>query len=202
SGVSWTRSGRGAARTATARSPSCCGSSRSSMAAEPLMATGSRTTVDLPLRGMSCAACAARIEQGLAALPGVAGRTVHFAAARAGGRAGVSLRRGALEWEGLIGRSAGLGYEVPVTRLALPVTGMSCAACAGRVEAALRGVAGVATASVNFAAERAEVLLPEGRVAVADLRRAVRAAGYDIPEGAGTEAAATPEPAPREAARA
>src|SRR5262245_8468355 len=198
SGAWWTRSGREAAGTATARSPSCCGSSRSSMAAEPPMTTGSRTTVDLPLRGMSCAACAARIEQGLAALPGVAGATVNFAAERAS----VSFDPAALDVERLIGRIAELGYEVPLTRLAIPVTGMSCAACAGRVEAALRGVAGVAGASVNFAAERAEVLLPAGRVAVADLRRAVRAAGYDIPEGAGAEAGAAAEPDREEAARA
>src|SRR5262249_56470755 len=129
---------------------------------------------------------------------GVGGASVNLGA----GRASVSCDRASLDVERLIGRIAELGYEVPLTRLALPVTGMSCAACAGRVEAAVRGVAGVAGASVNFATERAEVLLPEGRVAVADLRRAVRAAGYDIPEGAGTEAAATPEPAPREAARA
>ena len=57
---------------------------------------------------------------------------------------------------------------------------MSCAACVGRVESALRGVPGVEEASVNLATERAQVAFPEGRVSVDDLRRAVQAAGYDL----------------------
>ena len=38
-----------------------------------------------------------------------------------------------------------------------PVEGMSCAACAGRIERALRSVPGVAEASVNLATEMATV---------------------------------------------
>ena len=47
------------------------------------MAGVRETTIELPLRGMSCAACAARIEQGLATLPGVKSAAVSFAAERA-----------------------------------------------------------------------------------------------------------------------
>jgi len=57
------------------------------------------------------------------------------------------------------------------------VEGMSCAACAGRVERALRAVTGVAEASVNMATElasvRADVPLPFDA-----LEAAVRKAGY------------------------
>jgi P-type Cu+ transporter len=142
------------------------------MGAEP------RSTVELPLRGMSCAACAARIERGLATLPGVESAAVNFAAERAT----VSFDPAALDVDRLIARVTELGYEVPLSQLTLPVTGMSCAACVGRVERALRQVPGVAGASVNLATERARVVFPEGRVAPADLRQAVRAAGYDVPE--------------------
>jgi copper chaperone CopZ len=41
--------------------------------------------------------------------------------------------------------------------LTLPVEGMSCASCVGRVERALKAVPGVLDASVNLAAERADV---------------------------------------------
>ena len=44
----------------------------------------------------------------------------------------------------------------PVT-LTLPVEGMTCASCVGRVERALRAVPGVVQATVNFPTERAEV---------------------------------------------
>ena len=67
----------------------------------------------------------------------------------------------------------------PAPRLSLPVEGMTCASCAGRVERALARVPGVASASVNLAAERAEVT---GTAAPADLAAAIRAAGYAVPE--------------------
>ena len=58
-----------------------------------------------------------------------------------------------------------------------PVEGMSCAACAGRVERALRAVPGVAEASVNMATELASVRA-EAPLAFAGLQAAVRKAGY------------------------
>jgi Cu+-exporting ATPase len=62
------------------------------------------------------------------------------------------------------------------TRVELSIDGMSCAACASRVERALESVDGV-EASVNLATERATVAVPGG-VAPAELVRAVEAAGY------------------------
>lgn len=66
--------------------------------------------------------------------------------------------------------------------ISLPIEGMTCASCVGRVEAALRKVAGVGSVAVNLATERAEVR-PSGYGAVdrAGLVRAVEAAGYDVP---------------------
>ncbi len=58
-----------------------------------------------------------------------------------------------------------------------PVDGMSCAACAGRVERALRAVPGVAEASVNMATEVASVRA-ESPLAFEGLEAAVRKAGY------------------------
>ncbi len=62
-------------------------------------------------------------------------------------------------------------------RLDLPITGMTCAACANRVEKKLNKLDGV-TASVNYATEKAAVTY-EGEVTQDDLLGAVRAAGYD-----------------------
>lgn len=41
--------------------------------------------------------------------------------------------------------------------LSLPIEGMTCASCVGRVEAALAKVEGVASVSVNLATERADI---------------------------------------------
>jgi Cu+-exporting ATPase len=71
--------------------------------------------------------------------------------------------------------------QVPVTepRLSLPVEGMTCATCAGRVERALAKLPGVTSARVNLAAETAEVV---GTAAPAALAAAIRAAGYGVAE--------------------
>src|SRR2546426_447696 len=60
----------------------------------------------------------------------------------------------------------------------LPVQGMTCASCVGRVERALKKVEGVQSASVNLATERALVTLA-GSADVAALVAAVHKAGYE-----------------------
>ena len=62
--------------------------------------------------------------------------------------------------------------------LDLGVDGMTCASCVGRVERALRKVPGVQDASVNLATESARVVFQPGEQMEAQLRRAVRDAGY------------------------
>ncbi len=59
----------------------------------------------------------------------------------------------------------------------LPITGMTCASCAGRVERALRKVPGVKNATVNLANERAHVEVLE-HIDPASLLAAVDKAGY------------------------
>ena len=59
----------------------------------------------------------------------------------------------------------------------LPITGMTCASCAGRVERALRRVPGVKNATVNLANERAHVEVLE-QIDPANLIAAVDKAGY------------------------
>jgi P-type Cu+ transporter len=60
----------------------------------------------------------------------------------------------------------------------LDLDGLHCAACVGRVERALSGVPGVASARVNLAARRAQVAHAPGRDMPDALVRAVTAAGY------------------------
>lgn len=67
--------------------------------------------------------------------------------------------------------------------LDLPVSGMTCASCAGRVERALRKVPGVQDASVNLASEQARVQLaaPSSSNTLPALVAAVEQAGYQVP---------------------
>ncbi|MEK1906139.1 MAG: heavy metal translocating P-type ATPase [Pseudomonas sp.] len=61
----------------------------------------------------------------------------------------------------------------------LPIHGMTCASCAGRVERALSQVPGVQQSSVNLASEQARVVAPA--VQLDALISAVAQAGYDVP---------------------
>lgn len=74
-----------------------------------------------------------------------------------------------------------------------PVLGMSCAACAARVEKVLAHQPGVYAAHINYAAANAAVEYDPARTAPGSLREAVRAAGYDLVTGTGADAAAQAE---------
>ncbi len=69
-----------------------------------------------------------------------------------------------------------------VERRTLPVRGMHCAACVGKVEGALRSVPGVAEVAVNLATERATVTFDPARTDLARLQEAVARAGYELLE--------------------
>lgn len=63
--------------------------------------------------------------------------------------------------------------------VSLPIEGMTCASCVGRVERALMAVPGVETASVNLATERASITIAPG-VARATLVDAIENTGYSV----------------------
>ncbi|MBA5638438.1 copper-translocating P-type ATPase [Duganella sp. LX20W] len=69
---------------------------------------------------------------------------------------------------------------VSIKELDLPISGMTCASCAGRVEKALAAAPGVRSVSVNLATETARVTGEAGLSANA-LAAVVRKAGYDVP---------------------
>ena len=59
--------------------------------------------------------------------------------------------------------------ERQLERIDLPVTGMSCASCALRIEKGLTNTEGVSEATVNFAAEKATVLYAPGETSLSTL---------------------------------
>ncbi len=54
------------------------------------------------------------------------------------------------------------------SKIVLPLTGMSCASCAARIQEGLSGLRGVKSASVNFAAEKATIFYDKALVSVDD----------------------------------
>ncbi len=123
------------------------------------------------LSGLSCASCVARAEAVLREVEGVAEARVNLAreSATVSGGASAKVLAEALD---------GAGYPARRTRVALRVEGLSCASCVGRAEAALRGVPGVLSASVNLANETAQVEVLDGAAAPERLAAALTEAGY------------------------
>jgi Cu+-exporting ATPase len=131
--------------------------------------------VELPVEGMSCASCVARVEEGLQQTPGVSAAQVNFASERAS----VAFDPGKVSVQDLVKAVDGAGYAVPRERIVIPISGMSCASCVAKVEDAVRRVDGVLEASVNLAREQAAVEYIPGVTTPEALRQAIREAGYE-----------------------
>ncbi len=168
------------------------------------------STVNLPIRGMSCASCVQRVERALSAAPGVRGATVNFATERANVRfdpratdveqlclvvegAGYGVAREELTAQGAPARPAA-DVATDAARWTLQIEGMSCGSCVRRVEGALEGMPGVREANVNLPLQRATVLMEAGAASFEDLARAVEGAGYRVVRPAAPAASVSEEP--------
>ncbi|MFM4705002.1 heavy metal translocating P-type ATPase [Aeromonas bivalvium] len=141
------------------------------------------TTIQLPIQGMSCANCASRIGAALNRIDGVEAR-VNFALEQAA----VTLQDEASLPE-VVARIRQQGYEVPGERVEFQVSGMSCAACAGRIERTLSALPGALSAEVNFATERALITLLPGPLTPAALRDQIVALGFGAEQVRGSVSA-------------
>ncbi|MBI2879926.1 MAG: copper-translocating P-type ATPase [Candidatus Rokubacteria bacterium] len=139
---------------------------------ETTPAAGER--LDLPVQGMSCASCVARIEEGLSGLSGVLGASVNFAAEKVT----ITYDPDRIRVTEFIKTIRELGYSSPLQKATLAVSGMSCASCVATIEKGLSQLPGVVLAGVNLGTEKATVEYVPGTIRVEDLTRAVEAVGY------------------------
>ncbi|SDH55818.1 heavy metal translocating P-type ATPase [Propionivibrio dicarboxylicus] len=128
--------------------------------------------IDLPIAGMTCAACAARIEKVLNRLPGVEA-SVNLAAERAR----VDLAGDGTTPAQVVAAIEKAGFSVPPQTLEVGLEGMTCAACAARIEKVLNRLPGV-EAAVNLASERARLRIVPGVVDTARILAAIEKAGF------------------------
>jgi Cu+-exporting ATPase len=129
----------------------------------------------LSIGGMTCAACAGRIEKTVRKIEGVGAATVNLAGEKlfveyADIRTLSSVKEAVVK----------IGYQVleKSRSLSIPVGGMTCAACSARVEKALARVEGVESASVNLATEKATVIYNPALVKIPAIKEAIEKAGY------------------------
>ncbi|WDZ64137.1 heavy metal translocating P-type ATPase [Paenibacillus polymyxa] len=144
-------------------------------------ATDGDKQTTLHITGMSCAACASRIEKGLNRIDGVAQANVNLALEQAS----ISYDPKQVEIPEFRDKIASLGFGTVSEEANLNVTGMTCAACATRIEKGLNRMPGVTGATVNLAMETAHVEYAAGSITVGDLVSKIEQLGYGaIPQSA------------------
>ncbi|UGB33489.1 heavy metal translocating P-type ATPase [Metabacillus sp. B2-18] len=130
--------------------------------------------VSLGITGMTCASCATRIEKNLLKLDGVSKANVNLASEKVS----VSYNPAQTSVEQLMASVKKTGYGFREEKTTLALTGMTCAACATRIEKGLKKVDGVINANVNLANEKANIEYIPGKTNVDQLIGAVKKAGY------------------------
>ena len=132
----------------------------------------------LNIRGMTCAACAQRIEKTVRKLSGISQASVNLASEKLF----VEYDSSTLELSAIKAAVAKIGYEVVEksenANVTIPIGGMTCAACAKRVEKAVGKLDGVINTSVNFATEKATVAYDPQKIRMSAIRAAIEKAGY------------------------
>ena len=142
-------------------------------------------SLTLPIEGMTCASCSARVERALQRVPGVRQASVNLASESAAVELDAPVTA-----DTLTQAVEKAGYAVPRDEAELRIDGMTCATCVARVEKALKAVPGVLQASVNLATSTAQLTRLAGSARTPALLQAVQRAGYEASE----VAAAAPAP--------
>lgn len=128
----------------------------------------------IQITGMTCAACATRIEKGLNKMEGVEQATVNLALEKSA----IKYDPSKLNEADFEKKIEALGYGVVKQKAEFDITGMTCAACSTRIEKGLNKMEGIASANVNLALEKATIEFNPSEVTIADMIAKVEKLGY------------------------
>jgi len=154
----------------------------------------------IPVEGMTCAACAARVRRTLEDIDGIVSAEVSLA------ERNVTVRYvdKTLSSDNLVAAINALGYrarapiaaepqtkatnetgafasnasESQATSVTIPVTGMACEYCAKTLEESLRGIDGVTGVRISLAEKTARIAYDNDKVAVKRLTDEIDATGF------------------------
>ncbi|MGU3350205.1 heavy metal translocating P-type ATPase [Bacillus sp. M5A3_1b] len=131
---------------------------------------------NLQISGMTCAACANRIEKGLKKVEGVHDANVNFALEKTK----IMYDPQKTNPQQFKQKVESLGYGIVSDKAEFTVSGMTCAACANRVEKRLNKLEGVNGATVNFTLESATVDFNPDEINVNEMKSAITKLGYKL----------------------
>ncbi|MYL81833.1 heavy metal translocating P-type ATPase [Desulfovibrio aerotolerans] len=136
-------------------------------------------TVTLPVSGMHCAACSARIERVVGAMEGVDAAAVNLADASLR----LDFNPAIISLDAVAARVADLGFSLgppPPEHavLDLAIAGMHCAACSTRIERVAGKLPGMVTAVVNLPGESGRFTFDPAVLSRRQIRQAVADLGF------------------------
>ncbi|MFP7159438.1 heavy metal translocating P-type ATPase [Priestia aryabhattai] len=126
------------------------------------------------ITGMTCAACATRIEKGIKKMEGVKEANVNLALEKSS----IKYDPDVISTLDFHKKIQDLGYDVVKEKKEFNITGMTCAACATRIEKRLNKLDGVDKATVNFALETVLVEYNPEQVSIPEMKEAIKKLGY------------------------
>ena len=145
-------------------------------AREGAAVAGGPSRMSFAVTGMTCAACASRVQRALERAEGVTEASVNFAS----GKAAVSYDPSVMSVPTLVESVRRAGYDADVVRVTLRLEGTELAVSGEPIVRRLKSVPGVLDADVSIATGTARVDYVAGAVAPEDLAGAVERSGYRL----------------------
>ena len=130
------------------------------------------------IEGMTCSACANRVERAVKKLDGVEESNVNFATETLSVKFDETKVDVAKIEETVV--KAGYFVRKDMRDYTFKVEGMTCSACANRVERVTKKIDGVESANVNFATEKLTVRIDAEKVRYSDIKAVIDKAGYKL----------------------
>jgi len=127
---------------------------------------------------MTCSACSNRVERAINKLDGVEKASVNFATETLS----VEFDKEKLNSQNIEDAVVKAGYSVKKNTKTydFKIEGMTCSACANRVERVTKKLSGVDNSVVNFATEKLTIKINEDEIGYGEIKAAVEKAGYKL----------------------
>ena len=139
----------------------------------------------LKINGMTCAACAQRIEKVTGKLNGVSETVVNFATEKLT----IKFNENLIKMSDIQSAVSKAGYELVVDQtekqITIPIEGMTCASCSQKIEKTISKLEGVKTANVNLATEKATIQYDPTVIRLSQIKAEIIKLGYTPLESIG-----------------
>ena len=130
------------------------------------------------IEGMTCSACANRVERAIKKLNGVDNANVNFATETLSVEFNEAELTNQNIEEAVV--KAGYGVKKNLKTYTFKIEGMTCSACSSRIERVTKKLDGVQSSIVNLATEKLTINIDEDEIGYANIKAAVDKAGYKL----------------------